>query len=69
MQPRQLLQALFAFLRQLNLHATLVASTRVAAHQTGLLAPRNQRHDAVVLGLQTLGELRDGRPLAARETP
>ena len=51
--------------RQLHLHATLVASTRVAPHQAGRLASRNQRHDAVVLGLQALGELRDGRPFAA----
>ena len=68
MQVREMVQALLACGRQVHFDAALVVSTRVALHQAGRLASRNQRHHAVMLGLQALGKLGHACPITAGKT-
>lgn len=65
MEARELAQAAVALPGQPHLDPPAVVAAAAALDQAGLLAARNQRHDAVVLGLQALGELADRRPLPA----
>jgi hypothetical protein len=68
MKARQLLQALVPFFRQFHLHPALIAAAGVPPDQPGHLAPRNQRHDPVMLCLQAFGEFSYGRPFPVRKT-
>lgn len=65
MQPRELLQAAVAFVRQAYLDLPAVAASDAASDHPGKLTSRNQRDDAVMLGLKALRELTNGCPLPA----
>ena len=66
-QASKLVQALFACHRQMNLDAPLVSLTRGALHPARSFAPGYQRHDAMMFGLQALGEFRHRRPFPSGE--
>ncbi len=53
--------------QQMHLDAPAIATARATLHQAQLLAAIHQRHGAVVLGLEPLGQLADRRPLAPLE--
>ena len=65
MQPCELLQAAVAFVGQAYLDLPAVAASDAASDHPGKLASRNQRDDAVVLGLKALREFTNGCPLPA----
>lgn len=64
MKACQLLNAFVAFPCQLHVHLSPVAAADATSYQSGDLAPRNQRHDAMMLRLQAFGEFADVRRLA-----
>src|SRR5690349_19934577 len=68
-QARELLKAGRAPGGKRHFHAALVGAARLACYQAQRFAARHQRHHAVVLRLQALGKLADGRPLAPGESP
>jgi hypothetical protein len=67
MQPCKVVQTLIASGRQLHFDAPFVAPTRDAGNSARRFAPRDGRYDAMMFGLQTLGELSHGRPCAIRK--
>jgi hypothetical protein len=67
MQASQALEAFVALRGQVHLDQPPVAAARLAPHPAGGLAAGHQRHDAMVLGLQPLGELRHRGPVAPGE--
>ena len=65
MRIRQALHIFLTFGQQPHFDATTVFGRAAAFHETHLLAARYQRNDTMVLRLQTLGDLADGRPFTA----
>ena len=56
MKTCQLLNAFVAFFCQLHVHLPPVAAADATLYQSGRLAPRNQRHDPMMLRLQAFSE-------------
>ena len=69
MQACEVFQRLSALGGQVHFDAPPVAPTREAVNPARRFAPGDERYDAMVLGLQTLGELGHCRPLAIRKAP
>ena len=65
-QARHLCQQLLAPGQQMNLDHTAVRSTGATLQQTQGRTAVHQRHDAMVLGLQPLGEFPDRGPAARK---
>ena len=59
MKASQLLNAFVAFSCQLHVHLPPVAAADATSYQSSRLAPRNQRHDPMMLRLQAFGEFAD----------
>lgn len=64
-QFRQLGQAAFAGRQQVDVDLAAVDLAVAAFDQSELFATRDQRNDAVMLGLQALGKLADAGPVTA----
>ena len=69
MKARELLHALPARSRQLDLHSPPIAPAGTARQQSGHLASRDQGYDAVMFRLQTFGKFADRRPFPVGEAP
>jgi len=67
MQPSEAIDGPLTSARQMNLDLASVGASRVALDQPKFLATRHKRHDAMVLGLQSLGQFRNRGPFALRE--
>ncbi len=61
MKASQLFNAFVAFFCQLHIHLPPVAVADATLYQSGRLAPRNQRHDPVMLRLQAFSEFANVR--------
>ena len=64
MQTREFIERFFAVLQQADFDPSPVFGGTTAFDETQLLATRDQRDYAVLLGLQALGKLTDGCPVA-----